>query len=108
MGTPRRLQLVYYSFVVALFRTSAYGVLRTYGPVAEKCHQSGDYRKVMSHIMHDYLFRCPNLRAAQLLQVSLFFSSHVTDRIISDIRSGYLASQIRWCDIRDRVTNRVV
>lgn len=46
------------------------GVLRAYGYLADQCEESGDYRKVMSQIMHDYLFRCPNLRAAQLLQVS--------------------------------------
>lgn len=67
---PRRHdQLVYYSFVTALFRTSVIGVLRAYGHLADQCEESGDYRRVMSQIMHDYLFRCPNLRAAQLLQV---------------------------------------
>ncbi|CAN0353555.1 unnamed protein product, partial [Laminaria digitata] len=61
-------RLVYHSFVMALFRSSVVGVLRAYGDVADQCAESGDYRRVMSHIMHDYLFRCPNLRAAQLLQ----------------------------------------
>ncbi|CAM9642155.1 unnamed protein product, partial [Ectocarpus sp. 4 AP-2014] len=61
-------KLVYYSFVTALFRTSVIGVLRAYGHLADQCEESGDYRRVMSQIMHDYLFRCPNLRAAQLLQ----------------------------------------
>ena len=61
-------QLVYYSFVLALFRTSMWSVLRAYGHLAEQCRESGDYRMVMSQIMHDYLFRCPNLRAAQLIQ----------------------------------------
>ncbi|CAB1114878.1 unnamed protein product [Ectocarpus sp. CCAP 1310/34] len=61
-------KLVYYSFVTALFRTSVIGVLRAYGHLADQCEESGDYREVMSQIMHDYLFRCPNLRAAQLLQ----------------------------------------
>lgn len=65
------VQFVYYSFVTALFRTSVFSVLRAYGHLAAQCQESGDYRRVMSQIMHDYLFRCPTLRAAQLLQVRL-------------------------------------
>ena len=82
---------------MALFRSSVFRVLHAYGKVAEQCQESGDYRKVMSQIMHDYLFRCPNLRAAQLLQVRL--PPHRTDHI---------TWQIRLSDVLDNVAYQII
>ncbi|KAG5186546.1 Alpha/Beta hydrolase protein [Tribonema minus] len=59
---------VYWGFVLALFKDSAPKVLQQYGEMARQYRGSGDYRPVMSQIIHDYLFRCPLRRTAHLLQ----------------------------------------
>eukprot|EP00611_Tribonema_gayanum_P010578 TRINITY_DN2061_c0_g1_i4.p1 TRINITY_DN2061_c0_g1~~TRINITY_DN2061_c0_g1_i4.p1 ORF type:complete len:502 (-),score=90.03 TRINITY_DN2061_c0_g1_i4:1305-2810(-) len=59
---------VYWGFVLALFKDSAPKVLQQYGELARQYRGSGDYRPVMSQIIHDYLFRCPLRRTAHLLQ----------------------------------------
>jgi hypothetical protein len=46
-----------------------------YGALADKHRDNGDYRPVMSQIIHDYLFRCPSRRIAHLLQVTIYVST---------------------------------
>ncbi|CAM9305985.1 unnamed protein product [Chrysoparadoxa australica] len=61
-------KMVYWAFVAALFKDSTRRVLAQYGDMANAQKESGDYRPVMSQIIHDYLFRCPNQRAAHRFQ----------------------------------------
>jgi hypothetical protein len=54
-----------------------------YGALADKHRDNGDYRPVMSQIIHDYLFRCPSRRIAHLLQVTT--CSHTNLITTSDV-----------------------
>jgi len=67
---PARLNnLAYKAFVFSFFREAAAGVLRIYRQLENRVMQSAqpDYRLVLSEIIGDYLFRCPNLYVASLL-----------------------------------------
>lgn len=62
-------KLIYQAVVVSFFRGAALRVLKQYSREAEREAESPypDYRPVLSTIIGDYLFRCPNqLVAAQL------------------------------------------
>lgn len=61
----RMNRLTYLLLVVLFFRASAPAVLKTYAQLAHGSRD--DYRQVLSTIINDYLFRCPNLLYAQLL-----------------------------------------
>lgn len=73
MGFPGRMNKIVYQILVAsFFRESALHVMKMYGPLARRVDRSSnpDYRVVLSQIIGDYLFRCPNQlfasKAAQL------------------------------------------
>ena len=65
-------KIVYQAVVFSFFRGSAGGVLKIYSAQAKRIENSAipDYRLVLSNIIGDYLFRCPNLYAANLLHSS--------------------------------------
>jgi carboxylesterase type B len=61
---PRRMiKPLYQAVVWSFFRESAIRVLRMYAPITRRIDKSlyPDYRLVLSQIIGDYLFRCPNL-----------------------------------------------
>lgn len=65
----RMTKIVYQALVFSFFRASAPKILRIYAPLTKILSQSAypDYRLVLSRIIGDYLFRCPNhYFAAQL------------------------------------------
>ena len=67
----RMAKIVYQALVISFFRTAAPRVLRMYAPLTKMLAQSAypDYRLVLSRIIGDYLFRCPNSYfAAQLVE----------------------------------------
>lgn len=70
---PARMpKLVYQAVVFSFFRGSSGAVLRIYSAQAKRIENSAfpDYRLVLSNIIGDYLFRCPNLLAATLLHAT--------------------------------------
>ena len=60
--TSRMSKLVYQACVFGFFQTSAPSVLKKYAPLTRRIDESPypDYRLVLSEIIGDYLFRCPN------------------------------------------------
>ena len=60
---------VYMALIISFFRRAAGRVLKVYASLAKRVAASDtpDYRKVLSTIIGDYLFRCPNQLAAALL-----------------------------------------
>lgn len=65
----RMTKIIYQALVFSFFRTSAPKILGLYAPLTKILSQSAypDYRLVLSRIIGDYLFRCPNQYfAAQL------------------------------------------
>ena len=59
---------MYQLIVLSFFREASLGVLRLYSELAKR--SSHDYRIVLSAIINDYLFRCPNQLFAHLLTAS--------------------------------------
>jgi len=61
----------YRSLVGLLFKSSAPKVLKLYKRSADKYRVMNDFRAVLSEILNDYMFRCPNWKAANgLYEVS--------------------------------------
>lgn len=61
---PRRMvKFLYQAIVLSFFRESAPQILKMYAPLSKKIDlvPLPDYRLVLSQIIGDYLFRCPNL-----------------------------------------------
>jgi hypothetical protein len=61
-------KLVYQLVVLSFFRQAAPAVLRMYAHLAKQ--SASDYRVVLSAIINDYLFRCPNHLYAFLLSLA--------------------------------------
>jgi len=60
---------LYLALVISFFRRAAGKVLKMYAPLAKRQAMTNDpdYRKVLSYIIGDYLFRCPNQLGASML-----------------------------------------
>ena len=81
----RMAKLVYQTCVLGLFHTSAPAVLRRYAPLARHIEESlqPDYRLVLSELLGDYLFRCPNSHfASQLADSGIILSTIVLYNIV--------------------------
>ena len=69
--TSRMSKIFYQTCVFGFFHASAPSVLKRYAPLARKVDESPypDYRLVLSEIIGDYLFRCPNRLFANRLSM---------------------------------------
>lgn len=68
-GFPTRMvKVVYQTVIFSFFREKALSVLKLYSGFAKKLQRvkNPDYRIVLSQIINDYLFRCPNLLFAKI------------------------------------------
>jgi len=54
----------YRSIILLLFKALAPKVLKLYKKSADKYRELNDFRAVLSEILNDYMFRCPNWKAA--------------------------------------------
>jgi carboxylesterase type B len=68
---PTRMnKFIYHMLLFSFFRTAAPQIMRLYQPYATRLTQTSiypDYRLVLSQILGDYLFRCPNQFVASQL-----------------------------------------
>ncbi len=68
----RMAKFVYQALVFSFFRFSAPKILKMYAPLTRNLARSPypDYRLVLSRIIGDYLFKCPNSRFAMQLSAA--------------------------------------
>ncbi|KAJ1417020.1 Alpha/Beta hydrolase protein [Ochromonadaceae sp. CCMP2298] len=99
----RMTKIIYQALVFSFFRGAAVKVLRMYAPLARRVSESAypDYRLVLSRVIGDYLFRCPNQYFASLLTgvgecVGVYVCARGGDKCVCGSRSMQLF--LFWVD----------